>query len=77
MTGILTFNNIQYVQKPSFVEYLRSGWFVNMSVAIDFTQSNGDIYLPQSLHRQYANGQLNDYEMAISSVGSILEPYAF
>jgi len=48
-----------------------------MSVAIDFTASNGDIHLPNSLHRLYQNGQLNDYEMAISSVGSILEPYAF
>ena len=46
MAGTLIFNNIQYVKKPSFVEYLRSGWFVNMSVAIDFTGSNGDIDLP-------------------------------
>lgn len=48
-----------------------------MSVAIDFTASNGDLTEPNSLHLQYMNGQLNDYEQAITSVGTILEPYAF
>lgn len=32
---------------------------------------------PTSLHRQYSDGRLNDYESAIQTVGSILEPYAF
>jgi len=27
---------------PNFMEYLRSGWAVNMSFAIDFTASNGE-----------------------------------
>lgn len=48
-----------------------------MSVAIDFTGSNGDITDPTSLHRLYTDGKQNDYEQAISSVGQILEPYAF
>ena len=48
-----------------------------MSVAIDFTGSNGEITRPDSLHRQHADGKLNDYELAINSVGSILEPYAY
>ena len=39
--GTMIFDNILYIEKPSFVEYLRSGWFINMSVAIDFTLSNG------------------------------------
>lgn len=49
--GTLIFESIRLLRKPSFVEYLRSGWFINMSVAIDFTASNGDIYMPNSLHR--------------------------
>lgn len=48
-----------------------------MSVAIDFTASNGELFEPTSLHRQYPDGRRNDYEEAIFSVGSILEPYAF
>jgi hypothetical protein len=48
-----------------------------MSVAIDFTASNGELHEPTSLHKQYTDGRMNDYEQAIHSVGSILEPYAF
>lgn len=48
-----------------------------MSVGIDFTSSNGNLTDPKSKHWQYSNGQQNDYEKAITSVGSILEPYAF
>jgi hypothetical protein len=62
---------------PSFVEYLRSGWTVNMSAAIDFTASNGEPFEMNSLHRINNNGELNQYEQAIKSVGNVLEPYAF
>ncbi len=65
------------MERPSFVEYLRSGWFINMSVAVDFTASNGEPSDPNSLHRVYQNGQLNQYEHAIMSVGKILESYAY
>lgn len=56
---------MQLIQRPSFVEYLRSGWYINMSVAVDFTASNGEVYEPQSLHKQHTDGRLNDYEQAI------------
>lgn len=52
-SGTLTFDQFTYVEKPSFTDYLRSGWFINMSAAIDFTASNGEQYDPSSLHRQY------------------------
>ena len=63
--GRLTFDQINIIQKPSFVEYLRSGWFINMTCAIDFTASNGEVFEANSLHKQYTNGQLNQYEQAI------------
>lgn len=63
-------------------EYLRDGWFINMSVAIDFTASNGDPELPSSLH--HYNPAANDsdcepnaYEKAMRKVGGILETYAY
>lgn len=48
-----------------------------MAVAIDFTASNGELSVPGSLHAQYGQGQYNDYEKALLSVGQVLEPYAF
>jgi hypothetical protein len=62
---------------PSFVEYLRSGWFINLTVAIDFTASNGEPFEPNSLHKINEDGSHNMYEMAIDAVGKILEPYAY
>jgi len=41
-------------------------------VAIDFTASNGESSMPNSLHYL---GDFNQYEQAISAVGSILEVY--
>lgn len=45
--------------KPSFVDYLRSGWQVSLVAAIDYTASNGTPTEPDSLH--YLGGQ-NFYE---------------
>jgi hypothetical protein len=51
---------------PSFMEYLRSGWAINASFAIDFTASNGEISSIDSLHRLDLTGvRLNQYEEAI------------
>ena len=45
-----------------------------MSIAIDYTGSNGDPKTPESLHFL---GPRNSYETAISKVGEILEPYDY
>lgn len=49
--GTLELSQLQVVEVPSFLDYLRSGWSINMSVAIDFTASNGEIYSHSSLHK--------------------------
>lgn len=36
---------------PNFMDYLRSGWAINMSLAIDFTASNGELSDKNSLHK--------------------------
>ena len=69
--GTLFFEEFDVINQPSFVEYLKTGWFINLSVAVDFTASNGD------LHMIHANGEMNDYEAALFEVGNILEPYAY
>ena len=68
--GTIIFEDFERINQPSFVEYLKTGWFINLSVAIDFTASNGD------LHKLYLDG-MNDYETALLEVGNILEPYAY
>lgn len=75
--GTLFIDQFSLVPLPSFVEYLRSGWTINMSVAIDFTASNGEPFEVNSLHKIHHDGQLNHYEMAIKSVGTVLDPYAY
>lgn len=60
--GILKLTNFKVVENPNFVDYLRSGWQMSLSVAIDFTASNGQINDETSLH---AAGEQNDYTRAI------------
>jgi len=48
--GNLIIEHIKLVEKPSFIDYLRSGWQINLHVAIDFTASNGEPSVPSSLH---------------------------
>lgn len=60
------------LNKPTFADYVRGGCEISLCVAIDFTGSNGDPRQPGSLHDIHPDGQLNDYEKAISAIGSIL-----
>jgi hypothetical protein len=65
-------DQFKIIEKPTFFEYLQSGWGISLSAAIDYTGSNGDYSQPTSLH--YLGGY-NQYEHAIRSVGAILESY--
>ena len=61
--------------RPKFVEYLTGGMELQMMVAIDFTGSNGDPRKPGTLHYIHRDGSLNDYEKAITAVGSVVARY--
>ncbi len=61
--------------RPKFVDYLSGGCELQMCVAIDFTGSNGDPRRPGTLHYIHQDGQLNDYEKALTAVGSIIARY--
>jgi len=47
---------------PTFTEYIAGGCEINLSVAIDFTGSNGDPRQPGTLHYMHKDGQKNDYQ---------------
>jgi hypothetical protein len=61
--------------KPRFVNYLEGGTEISLGVAIDFTGSNGDPRRPGTLHHMHPDGQLNDYEKALTAIGSIVARY--
>jgi hypothetical protein len=60
----------------TFVDYLKAGVQIGLSVAIDFTGSNGNPKDQRSLH--FVNGlEPNQYERAIGSCGSIVGYYDY
>lgn len=72
--GSLNITNFKIETEYTFLEYLYSGWQISLFVGIDFTGSNGNPQNPSSLHYLGAN---NQYDSAINSVGSILQPYDY
>jgi len=61
---------------PTFVDYLSGGCQLNLSVAIDFTGSNGDPRIPGTLHHIDAN-EPNEYEKALGAIVGILANYDY
>jgi hypothetical protein len=59
--------------QPNFVDYVSGGLDLNVTVAIDFTGSNGDPRKPRTLH--YLGETKNSYEKAISAIVGILSDY--
>ena len=72
VSGNISFPQFEIVEQQSFIEFLKDGWFMNMSVAVDFTASNG---LLHEIDEDPTT--LNDYETSIIEVGRVLEPYAY
>mmetsp|Transcript_23964 Transcript_23964/g.21296 ORF Transcript_23964/g.21296 Transcript_23964/m.21296 type:complete len:100 (+) Transcript_23964:247-546(+) len=77
LNSTFQFQNFHIEERPSFFEFLQSGWKMNLIVCMDFTASNGEITDPRSLHYLKPTGQLNDYQNAIKQVGNTLELYDY
>ena len=60
----------------TFVDYLKAGVQIGLSIAIDFTGSNGNCNDPRSLHFLGGN-QPNQYERAIYACGNIVAYYDY
>lgn len=72
--GHLELSNIIINDETSFMDYIRGGTQVHFGVAIDFTASNKVPSDPLSLHHLNAS-QPNNYEIALKSVGEIIQYY--
>ncbi|KAK7318344.1 hypothetical protein RJT34_03043 [Clitoria ternatea] len=59
----------------TFLDFLAAGFELNFMVAIDFTASNGNPRLPDSLHYIDPSGRPNAYQRAILEVGEVLQFY--
>ena len=63
--------NYNSTKKISFEQFIKTGE-INLDIAIDYTESNGNPEDPTSLHYMY---EKNDYEDAIRSCGNIIAYY--
>ena len=66
---------IDPIKNYSFIDYLRGGMQISLSIAIDFTASNLPITDPKSLH--YTGVDNNQYEIAIKACGDIVANYDY
>jgi hypothetical protein len=64
---------IDPIKNYSFLDYLRGGTQISLSIAIDFTASNNPPTDPKSLH--YIGVKNNLYEKAIKACGNIVAYY--
>ncbi len=67
---MLRFAQFEVKQRFSFLDFIFGGCEIALSIAVDFTLSNGVPSNPSSLH--YLDLQKNEYLNAIRSVGNIL-----
>ena len=69
----IRFENLVFHKRHTFLEYIFGGCEIQLSVAIDFTLSNGHPSDRDSLH--FLDMNKNEYLSAIRSVGNILQYY--
>ena len=74
--GKLILEKFVVYEKPTFMDYIRGGLQLNLSVAIDFTASNGTPTASSSLHYLDPYNP-NQYQKAIMAVGNILLNYDY
>lgn len=72
--GTVEITDVTLKKNLTFIDYLRAGVQISMSVAIDFTASNEECTNPHSLHH-IGGHEPNQYEKVIYEIAGILEGY--
>jgi hypothetical protein len=73
--NLVRFTNFRIENTYDFLHYVFGGCDISLSIAIDFTKSNGEKSSPESLHYTGKDGEHfenNQFFQALSSVGNIL-----
>jgi hypothetical protein len=73
-SGILKLINVKKTEVGNFLDFVNGGLHMSVVVGIDCTASNGSPGYANSLH-YLSPYQPNQYQRAISAVGSVMEPY--
>jgi len=69
--------NSEIIKEHTFIDFLRGGTQLSLTLGIDFTGSNGNPRDRDSLHRINDDGKPNQYQLAIRSCGDILAYYDY
>ncbi|XP_020246259.1 protein BONZAI 2-like isoform X2 [Asparagus officinalis] len=75
LKGQLHVEKFSQCKSPTFLDYIVGGIELNFMVAIDFTASNGNPRLQDSLHYIDPSGRPNAYQRAVIEVGEVLQLY--
>ncbi|KAL5979561.1 hypothetical protein ACLOJK_019467 [Asimina triloba] len=75
LKGQLFVDKVSESNGYTFLDYIAGGCELNFMVAIDFTASNGNPRLPDSLHYIDPSGRFNAYQRAIIEVGEVVQFY--
>merc|ERR1712038_2045294 len=73
-SGKIHLMNSKNQKAHTFLDYIGGGTELACTISVDFTASNGNPQSPESLHHFMPNG-MNQYEIAIQSVGRVIEDY--
>lgn len=74
LTGKILVKRSEIIEEASFLDYLSNGLKINMSLAIDFTASNGLPMHNNSLHH-FSEVKESEYAQAIRLLGDVLSKY--
>ena len=69
------YNKSIFFKNVNFIDYIKAGIKIKLSIGIDYTSSNGLPNEPKSLH--YLGDHMNDYEQAIEACGTIVAYYDY
>lgn len=69
------YNKSIFLRNVNFIDYIKAGVRIKLSIGIDYTSSNLPPQNPRSLH--YLGNVMNDYEQAIEACGLIVAYYDY
>ena len=69
----LIFQDFELYDRPTFVDYMKADWNIQMVGAIDFTTANGKMDEETYLHTL---NMPNRYEKTLQKLESVLHPYS-